>query len=209
MEENKVIYNDYDENDREVKRQYLKQLTAITRFIEGKVDREMLYRKEKVSKLRAQLNDFWRNTNVCGYDDENSDMPRAKGGNNSSVVERVVFDKIKLEDRIKKLQGKDEYDPKNPEEIDRDDVYAWVFTRIEQEHPIYPVVYNEILNVIHGLSNAKAVLIMEDRYLMGYEVKQLEIDYHLGNSSINALMNNALDEIRIPEVQRTRRWIEW
>ena len=208
--ENKKVINEYDENDLDIKKKYLYQITAIIRFLDYKIKREVQYRKEKATKLRDELDYYWRDTNLLGYFDEISDMPRGtdKG---SSPVERLVMNKVRMEETLNTFQG--ETDGKGSTdgkiEIDMDDVYGYVFTTVERECGLYPVVFNEVMDVIHSVKNLQGVIMLEDRYIRGLEMKAIVMESNMRSSSAYKFMNDIISSIEIPEAQHYREWIEW
>ena len=55
MIEEKKYVNEFDEDDRETKKKYLYQLTAIIRFVDERIHREVQYRKDKSMRIRDEL----------------------------------------------------------------------------------------------------------------------------------------------------------
>ncbi len=202
-------YNDYDENDREIKKKYLGQLQAITCFMEEELKREIERRKEKADEYRVRVDEYFKETNLYGYTDEISDMPRKPGKNTASATERLALDKIEMEETLKKLKEeeqalKESVDGEDPEEID-----AEFFEMIELEHPNFRVVYVEVLSVIHSISSLKKQLVLKDVYLRGKTIADIQGLLLESKSKVYDLFNSALDSIRIPEAQHRREWIEW
>ena len=210
MDNKENVKNEYDEDSRETKDRYLSQIKAISQFIKRKLISEIEYRKKKADKLAVELEDYWREVNPYGYSSEITGMPHSASRSDTSSVERIVMKAAKIEDELKKYQvSSDEERIKELVEADEKDAYEVVFSKVAREHPLYHTVYNEIMDVIQGVSNASAVLILEDRYMKDMPWKAIASELEMSTSKVNYLWHAALDEIQIPQAQRERKWIKW
>ncbi len=210
MDNKENVQNEYDEDSRETKDRYLTQIKAISQFIKRKLISEIEYRKKKADKLAVELEDYWREVNPYGYSSEITGMPHSPSRSDTSSVERIVMNAAKIEDELRKYQvSSDEMRIKELVEADQRDAYEVVFSKVAREHPQYHDVYNEIMDVIQGVSNASAVLILEERYLKDKPWKTIASELEMSTSKVNYIWHAALDEIKIPQAQRERKWIKW
>ena len=211
MIEEKKFLNEFDEDDREIKKKYLYQLTAIIRFVDERIHREVQYRKDKSMRIRDELENYWRDTNLHGYTSEISGMPRNPSRSNTSSTERLAMDKIKMEETLRDYHASksDEAEEAAEDEIDLDKVRAYVFETMGREHPVYREVYNEVLDTIHSVPNAKGMLLLEDRYIKGMEIKAIILERGERRATVYEQLNATLDSIRIPPAQHNREWIVW
>ena len=202
------IYNDYDANSQEAKDQYLSQITAVIRFVQFKIDKEIAYRKEKSLELMRDLEEDWEETNLLGYSSEITGMPKSHN-NTTSVEERAVLGALEIEDSFKRYtDGSGLELPLGDLSVNEiNAIRNRVYKKIDIDYPTYPIVFREIMRIIHGVSSTMAVLLLEKKYMEGLSWKAIEKELDISESKAYRLWHEALNEIRIPEVQRTRRWV--
>ena len=204
---NVTVVNEYDENDRKIKKKYLEQATTVVRFIRGKVDREISRRKEKVDEYRAKIENYLSDINAYGYTDEITGMPKNPTRSTTSSTEHAVLEKARLEEALRKYMDTNSVTIDG--EVDENAIFEDVFEKMDREYPVFREVFCEVSDVIRSVNRVKGVLLLEDIYICGKDVKAIIIESGENKTSVYDFLNKVIDSIQIPEAQHRREWIEW